>query len=96
MAGVRFSCISRVPPVSTSGVWIVRNLPPQITPFYPTLTISVLFFFVKNFYISQSAIPFFFIYSSKRNNGILISWITLRCCQAQNSLKHLIPFPDLF
>ena len=30
LAGVRFSCISRVSPVITIGVWIVRILPPQI------------------------------------------------------------------
>lgn len=29
LAGVHFSCISWVSPVSTSGVWTVRNLPPQ-------------------------------------------------------------------
>ena len=29
LAGVPFSCISRVSPVHTIGVWSVRNLPPQ-------------------------------------------------------------------
>lgn len=30
LAGARFSCISQVSLVCTSGVWIVRNFPPQI------------------------------------------------------------------
>ena len=32
MAGVHFSCVSRVSPVSTNGVWTVRIPPPQ-SPF---------------------------------------------------------------
>ncbi len=31
MAGVAFPCISRVSPVSTIGVWLPRNRPPQST-----------------------------------------------------------------
>lgn len=38
LAGVAFSCISRVSPVNTIGVWSLRNLPPQaITWVYPLL-----------------------------------------------------------
>ena len=43
LAGAPFSCISRISPVSTSGVWSTRKLPPQTAYSYPTLSISHLF-----------------------------------------------------
>lgn len=50
LAGVPSSCISRVSPVVTSGVWSVRSLPPQ-SPSYPTHNIPELFCFVKDIFI---------------------------------------------
>lgn len=72
LAGARFSCISQVSLVYTSGVWIVRNFPPQsivwIEPLYYMLSIICLCFFVKNIFISKQTIPFLLIYFHKSNN----------------------------
>ena len=57
LAGVAFSCISRVSPVNTSGVWSLRNLPPQIIiwvePLYYMFNIDYLLFFVKRLIVSK-------------------------------------------
>jgi len=49
MAGVALSCISRVSPVGTIGVWSLRNLPPQTVYHYPMFILANLFVFVKKF-----------------------------------------------
>ena len=48
----RISCISFNP----VGAWLQRNLPPQITSFYSIIIVKQLFFFVKNFLVSQIVI----------------------------------------
>lgn len=52
LAGVHFSCVSRVTPVSTIGVWTVRIPPPQ-SPSYSNIIIPDLFSFVKNSFITK-------------------------------------------
>ena len=67
---------SEFPLVCTSGVWTVRNFPPQVfirvKPFYYMISITILFFFVKDFFVSQQSVPFFLIDFHKRDNRILI------------------------
>ena len=53
LAGAALSCISRVIPVVTIGVWSLRNLPPQTTYLYPILIIA-FFFFKINVIISTN------------------------------------------
>ena len=73
LAGVAFSCISRVTPVVTIGVWMPRNCPPQITLSYPTNIIALLFIFVKNFFSTKITIISFIINFKKGYNRVFIT-----------------------
>lgn len=58
----------------TSGVWSVRNLPPQ-SPIHCINIISYLFPFVKNIFVFYLPFPFLFPDFHKCNHGILKSGV---------------------
>ena len=66
LAGVPFSCISRVSPVSTIGVWSGRNLPPQISAFILSSLYTIYSFL--NLIMFDDSIPFSSSGPLKSNN----------------------------
>ena len=80
LAGVPFSCISRVTPVKPSACGRVRNLPPQVISFPFILIIPFSKTTVKHTLILYQSLPFFFIYLHKCNDRIFEIWIIHRSC----------------
>jgi len=85
-AGVTFSCISRVSPVYTVGVWLPRNLPPHISNLYSIYIIQYLFIFVysfpNNLFIPNILIILFLIHFKKSYYWIFILIIIFTCMKS--------------